>query len=38
MDKSLQKQIKEHGILLYEKGKQWGRIKQRLRRYKIITI
>ena len=38
MDKSLQKQIKEHGIILYEKGKQWGRIKQQLKRYKIITI
>ena len=38
MDKSLQKQIKEHGIILYEKGKQWGRIKQQLKRYKVITI
>ena len=38
MDKSLQKQIKENGIILYEKGKQWGRIKQMLKRYKIITI
>jgi len=38
MDKSLQKQIKEHGIILYEKGKQWGMIKQHLKRYKIITI
>ena len=36
--KPLQKQIKEHGIILYEKGKQWGRIKQQLKRYKIITI
>ena len=38
MDKTLQKQIKENGIILYEKGKQWGRIKQQLKRYKIITI
>jgi len=38
MDKSLQKQIKENGIILYETGKQWGRIKQHLKRYKIITI
>jgi len=38
MDKSLQKQIKENGIILYEKGIQWGRIKQQLKRYKIITI
>ena len=38
MDRSLQKQIKENGIILYEKGKQWGRIKQQLKRYKIITI
>ena len=38
MDKPLQKQIKENGIILYEKGSQWGRIKQQLKRYKIITI
>jgi len=38
MDKSLQKQIKENGIILYEKGKQWGRIKNQLKRYKVITI
>jgi len=38
MDKTLQKQIKENGIILYEKGKQWGRIKNQLKRYKIITI
>jgi len=38
MDKSLQKQIIENGIILYEKGKQWGRIKKQLKRYKIITI
>ena len=38
MDKTLQKQIKEHAIILYEKGKQWDRIKNQLKRYKIITI
>ena len=38
MDKSIQKEIIEHGIILYEKGTQWGRIKHQLRRYKIITI
>ena len=38
MDKSIQKEIIEHGIILYEKGMRWGRIKQQLRRYKIITI
>jgi hypothetical protein len=38
MDKTLQKQIKEHGIILYEKGSQWSRIKNQLKRYKIITI
>jgi DNA-binding Lrp family transcriptional regulator len=38
MDKTLQKQIKENGIILYEQGKQWGKIMQQLKRYKIITI
>ena len=38
MDKSIQKEIIDHGIILYEKGIQWGRIKQQLRRYKTITI
>jgi DNA-binding Lrp family transcriptional regulator len=38
MDKSLQKQIKENSIILFEKGRQWGRIKQQIKRYKIITI
>jgi len=38
MDKSLQKQIKQNGIIIYEKGKQWNMIKQDLKRYKIITI
>ena len=38
MDKTLKKQIKENGVILYEKGKQWDRIKKQLIRYKIITI
>ncbi len=38
MDKSLQKEIKEDGIILYENGKQWSGIKQQLRKYKTITI
>jgi len=38
MDKTLQKQIKEHGITLIDKGKQWDKIKNQLKRYKIITI
>ena len=38
MDRTLQKQIKENGIIIYEKGNQWDKIKQRLKRYKIITI
>jgi len=38
MDITLQKQIKEQGIILYEKGKEWEKIKNQLKRYKIITI
>ena len=38
MDTSLQKQIKEQGIVLYENGSQWDKIKKQLKRYKIITI
>jgi predicted transcriptional regulator len=38
MDKSLQKQIKQNGVILFEKGKQWGRIKKQLIRSRIITI
>ena len=38
MDKTLQKQIKEHGIIIYEKDKEWETIKNQLKRYKIITI
>ena len=38
MDASLQKQIKEHGVILYEKDSQWGRIKRQLQRYRSITI
>ena len=38
IDKSLLNQIKENGIILCEKGKQWDSIKQQLKRYKTITI
>ena len=38
MDISLQKQIKEQGIAIYENGSQWDGIKKHLKRYKIITI
>lgn len=38
IDTSLQKQIKEDGIILYEKDIQWERIRQQLKRYKTITI
>ena len=38
IDKTLKKEIKENGIIIYEKGNQWDKIKQQLKRYKIITI
>ncbi|MBU1855120.1 MAG: ArsR family transcriptional regulator [Nanoarchaeota archaeon] len=38
MDASIQKQIKEHAIILYEKGIQWDYIKNQLTRYKSIMI
>jgi len=38
INNTLQKEIKEHGIIIYEKGKQWNTIKQQLNRYKSITI
>jgi len=38
MDNTLQKQIKEQGIILCEKGKEWEKLKNQLKRYKIITI
>jgi len=38
MDKTLQKQIKEQGIIIFEKGKEWEKIKNQLKRYKTITI
>ena len=38
MDNTLQKQIIEQGIILCEKGKEWEKIKNQLKRYKIITI
>jgi predicted nucleotidyltransferase len=38
MDKTLKKEIKDNGIIIYEKGKQWKKIKQELKRYKSIMI
>jgi predicted nucleotidyltransferase len=38
MDETLKKEIKDNGIIIYEKGKQWNEIKQELRRYKSIMI
>ena len=38
MDKTLKKEIKDNGIIIYKKGKQWNEIKQELRRYKSIMI
>ena len=38
LDKSLKREINEYGIILYEKGKGWTQIKQKMRRYKTITI
>jgi predicted nucleotidyltransferase len=38
MDKTLKKEIKDNGIIIYEKGKRWNEIKQELKRYKNIMI
>lgn len=38
MDKTLKKEIKDNGIIIYEKGKRWNEIKQELKRYKSIMI
>lgn len=38
MNKILAKEIKDNGIIIYEKGKQWNEIKQELKRYKNIMI
>ena len=38
LDKTIKKEIKDHGIIIYEKGKQWNKIKQELKRYKTISI
>lgn len=38
MDKTLKKEIRDNGIIIYEKGERWGKIKQELRKYKNITI
>jgi len=37
-DKLLQKEIIKHGIVLFEKGSQWESIKEKMNRYKTITI
>lgn len=38
IDKILAKEIKDNGIIVYKKGKQWNEIKQELKRYKNIMI
>ncbi|MCX6665756.1 MAG: nucleotidyltransferase domain-containing protein [Euryarchaeota archaeon] len=38
MDLTLKKEIKDHGIIIFEKGSPWEVIHQELRRYKSITI
>jgi hypothetical protein len=38
MDKTLKKEIRDNGVIIYEKGERWDKIKQELRRYKNITI
>ena len=38
LDRELKKEINEYGIIVYERGKRWDQIKQKMRRYKSITI
>jgi len=38
IDEILAKEIKDNGIIIYKKGKQWNEIKQELKRYKNIMI
>jgi len=38
IDISLKKEIRNYGIIIYENGGPWDKIRQRLRRYKSITI
>ena len=38
MDLTLKKEIKDHGIIIFEKGSPWEAIHQELQRYKSITI
>ena len=38
MDKTLKKEIRDNGIIIYEKGERCDKIKQELRTYKNITI
>jgi len=38
LDESLKREIKEWGIVLYERGEGWNQIKQKMKRYRSITI
>ena len=38
LDSTLKKEIKDHGIIIFEKGSPWEAIHQELRRYKSITL
>lgn len=38
LDRELKKEINENGIIIYERGKRWDQIKQKMRRYRSITI
>ncbi len=38
MESTLKKEIKDHGIIIFEKGRPWETIYQELHRYKSITI
>ena len=38
MDKTLKKEIRDDGIIIFEKGARWDKIKQELKKYKNITI
>jgi predicted nucleotidyltransferase len=36
MEPTLKKEIKDHGVIIFEKGKPWEKIQQELRRYKSL--
>jgi hypothetical protein len=38
LDTTLKKEIKDHGIIIFEKGSPWETVHQELRRYKSITL